>query len=194
MEIRVLLKGVRHGEELGGAPLVDPHKLGGAIGYHRSSPGETFSVTHKNRMKKFTVVLPQLEAPKPSRRGDRGFSLLFRFGILDYALAKDYYLCARISLVSSLTPRSDGTILPRSEVQSLVGADSCEGTVFGMSRLSGQLITSSGAVVQYLPWSEGIVFGRSRLSSQLLTSSGAVVQPPPRSDETTFGCYTRWKM
>ncbi|GJX79130.1 hypothetical protein Tco_0327279 [Tanacetum coccineum] len=31
-EIRVLLRGVRHGEELGGDPLVDPHKLGGIEG------------------------------------------------------------------------------------------------------------------------------------------------------------------
>ncbi|GJY90938.1 hypothetical protein Tco_0506134 [Tanacetum coccineum] len=50
-----------------------------------------------------------------------------------------------------------------------------DSAVFGRSRLSGQLITSSGAVVQYLPRSDGAVFGRSRLSGQLLTSSGVVV-------------------
>ncbi|GJX21446.1 hypothetical protein Tco_0224123 [Tanacetum coccineum] len=62
-----------------------------------------------------------------------------------------------------------------------------EGTVFGRSRLSGQLMTSFGAVVQYLPWSEGTVFGRSRLSGLLMTSSGAVVQYLPRSEGTVFG-------
>nr|GEU71579.1 hypothetical protein [Tanacetum cinerariifolium] len=72
-----------------------------------------------------------------------------------------------------------------------------DGAVFGRSRHSGQLKTSSEvvvqylpksdgaicrrsrlpAVVQYMPWSDGAFFGRSRLSAQLLTSSGAVVQP-----------------
>ncbi|GJT53590.1 hypothetical protein Tco_0988644 [Tanacetum coccineum] len=42
-----------------------------------------------------------------------------------------------------------------------------EGAIFGMSRLSGQLMTSSRAMVQYLPWSDGAIFDRSRLSGQL---------------------------
>ncbi|GJZ49967.1 hypothetical protein Tco_0604157 [Tanacetum coccineum] len=41
------------------------------------------------------------------------------------------------------------------------------------TKLSGQLITSSGAVLQYLPRSDGAIFGRSRLSGQLITSSRA---------------------
>ncbi|GKD52615.1 hypothetical protein Tco_1281591, partial [Tanacetum coccineum] len=55
-----------------------------------------------------------------------------------------------------------------------------DGAVFGRSRLSGQLMTSSRAV------SDGVVFVRSRLSGQLLTSFGAMVQYLPRSDGTIF--------
>ncbi|GKB21477.1 hypothetical protein Tco_0855400, partial [Tanacetum coccineum] len=92
--------------------------------------------------------------------------------------------------------RSDGAIFVRRRLSGQLMTSSgvvvqylpwSEGTVFGRSRLSGLLMTSSGAVVQYLPRSEGTVFGRSRLSGQLMTSSGAVVQYLPQSEGTIFG-------
>ncbi|GJR28390.1 retrovirus-related pol polyprotein from transposon TNT 1-94 [Tanacetum coccineum] len=68
-----------------------------------------------------------------------------------------------------------------------------DGAIFARSRLSGQLMTSSRAVVQYLPRSDGAVFGNSQVKDNKIDLLVQQYEPFAISeDESIYSAFSRF--